>query len=370
MRYNQDKRTVMTLDAGGTNLVFSAMQAEEEIITPLTLSAEADDLNTLLKRIIDGFEQIKSQVREAPVAISFSFPGPAEYEMGIIGDLANLPAFRGGVALGPMLEYQFGIPVFINNDGDLFAYGEAIAGFLPEINKQLQDAESPKYYQNLFGATFGTGFGGGIVNRNQIFLGDNSASGEINRLRNKLYPDWSVEESLSIRGIKRVYTREAGIGAADCPEPKEIFDIGSGKKTGIQAAAVKAFEELGIVAGDAFANTISLVDGLIVIGGGLAGAHPLFLNKLVQEMNRHFNTVQGDTLTRMEVTAFNLEDPKQLQKFIEGEAREITIPFSQQTLQYDPLKRIGVGISRLGTNKATSIGAYTFALQQLDTRLR
>jgi glucokinase len=50
--------------------------------------------------------------------------------LGIIGDLENLPTFKGGVALGPMLEEIFNIPVFINNDGDLFAYGEAIAGLL------------------------------------------------------------------------------------------------------------------------------------------------------------------------------------------------------------------------------------------------
>jgi glucokinase len=65
------------------------------------------------------------------VAISFAFPGPSDYPRGIIGDLGNLPCFRGGVALGPMLEDTFEIPVFINNDGDLFAYGEAIGGFLP-----------------------------------------------------------------------------------------------------------------------------------------------------------------------------------------------------------------------------------------------
>ena len=35
-----------------------------------------------------------------------------------------------------ILREQFGIPVFINNDGNLFAYGEALAGTLPEVNKR------------------------------------------------------------------------------------------------------------------------------------------------------------------------------------------------------------------------------------------
>ena len=34
MRYDADQRIVMTLDAGGTNFVFSAIQANREIIKP------------------------------------------------------------------------------------------------------------------------------------------------------------------------------------------------------------------------------------------------------------------------------------------------------------------------------------------------
>ena len=32
--------------------------------------------------------------------------------------MPNFPSFRDGVALGPFLEEKFGIPVFINNDGE------------------------------------------------------------------------------------------------------------------------------------------------------------------------------------------------------------------------------------------------------------
>jgi hypothetical protein len=48
-----------------------------------------------------------------------------------------------------MLEEKFGIPVFINNDGDLFVYGEAIGGLLPHVNGLLEKAGSPKRYQLL-----------------------------------------------------------------------------------------------------------------------------------------------------------------------------------------------------------------------------
>src|SRR5690606_5901942 len=110
---------------------------------------------------------------------------PADYKEGIIGKLPNLPGFReGGVALGPMLQHHFNLPVFIANDGDLFAYGEAMAGFLPHINECLSNANAPKHYKNLVGITLGTGFGGGIVINNQLVEGDNSSSGEIWLMRN------------------------------------------------------------------------------------------------------------------------------------------------------------------------------------------
>jgi glucokinase len=139
-----------------------------------------------------------------------------------------------------------------------------------------------------------------------------------------------------------------------------------GLKPGHRQAAIRAYEELAIVAGDAFANAITLVDGLVVIGGGLARAYPLFLSKLVQEMNTSFETFQGKPLQRMEIKAFNLEDPDSLEFFLTGDAREIKIPFSHKTLKYDPVKRIGVGFRRLGTSLAVSIGAYSFALNALD----
>ena len=39
---------------------------------------------------------------------------------------------------------------------------------------------------------------------------------------------------------------------------------------------------------------------------------------------------------------------------------------SDRTVTYDPQKRIGVMISKIGASKAISVGAYDFALAQLD----
>ena len=369
MTYKNDIRTVMTLDAGGTNFVFNAVQAEQEILEPYVLPAKAENLEAVLTTIIDGFRQVEGKLVNKPVAISFAFPGPADYENGIIGDLQNLPFFKGGVALGPMLQETFGIPVFINNDGDLFAYGEAIAGLLPEINKKLEEAGNPKRYRNLFGVTFGTGFGGGIVTRDGLLCGDNSSGGEINRMRNRTFKNWDAEESVSIRGIKREYANNTGLNMASCPEPRDIFEIGMGRVKGDQEAAIQAFDAFARDAADALANATTLIDGLVVIGGGLSGAYPLFLPKLVEEMNYPYDTMSGIPLERMEVVSYNLEDDGGLASFLKSSSLEIPVPFTERTVFFDPNKKVGVGISRLGTSKAVSIGAYAYALAKLDGKM-
>jgi glucokinase len=366
--YDSDPRVVLTLDAGGTSFRFSAMRANRPVTPTVILPSNADNLDRCLNTIIEGFATSKQKCPDEPVAISFAFPGPADYPNGIIGDLPNLPAFRGGVALGPMLQEAFGVPVFINNDGDLFAYGEAIAGFLPHVNKQLEKAGSPKRYKNLLGLTLGTGLGGGIVRDNELFVGDNSIAGEVWLLRNKLAPSMNAEEGACIRAVRRVYAERADIPFTETPEPKVICEIAHGNHPGNRAAAIAAFRQLGEIVGDVLATALTLVDGLAVIGGGLSSAWPLFMDDAVAEMNSTYKGPNGSSFPRLASTAFNLQDPVQMEKFVRGESRKIKVPRSEHTVQFDSLRRVGIGISQLGTSQAIAIGAYAFALRHLDER--
>ena len=367
MTSKNDPRTVMTLDAGGTNFVFSAIRNNEEVVAPITLSSNAHELTLCLNTIVDGFTKVKEQLSEAPVAISFAFPGPADYPRGIIGDLANLPGFRGGIALGPMLEEKFKLPVFINNDGDLYAYGEAIAGFLPYINSRLEKADSPKRYKNLVGFTLGTGFGAGIVRDGNLFIGDNSGAAEVWLLRNKLHPEMNVEEGVSIRAVQRVYAELTKIAVKDAPSPKEIYDIGVGPASGNKGAAVEAFRQMAVVLGDALGNVLTLIDGIAVIGGGVSGAASLFLQPMIDEMRNTYKNFTGEVYPRLAVGAYNLEDEKELGLFLKGDSKEIKVPGSERTLRYDPMSRVGVGMTKIGASKAIAIGAYAFALHELDS---
>lgn len=360
-----DDRTVITLDAGGTNFVFAAMRGCKYITEPITYPSNAHDLDLCLKTLVKGFREVIDSLDDKPVAISFAFPGPADYPNGIIGGyLPNFPSFRDGVALGAFLQNEFGIPVFINNDGDLFAYGEALCGALPEINHRLAEAGSNKRYHNLLGYTFGTGFGVGIVVNGQLNRGDNSCV-ETFCLPHKTKDGIIAEEGVAVRAIKRVYSEASGDYSHNL-EPKDICEIAEGKREGNVEAAKKAFAEFGEIAGDAMAMAAQLVDGVIVIGGGITAARQFILPSLMKELRDSLSTLGGDKVKRIQMEVFNLDNPAEFELFAKGNTKTITVPGTNLTVEYDDMKRIGVTFSKLGASKAISAGAYAFALSKID----
>jgi glucokinase len=360
-----DRRIVLTLDAGGTNFVFTAIQGNEEIVEPLTLPSNAHDLDKCIHTMTAGFKETMSKLKQKPVAISFAFPGPSDYRTGIIGKLNNLPAFKGGIPLGPILRNTFNLPVYINNDGDLFAYGEALSGFLPYVNNVLAEAGIAKRYQNLVGLTLGTGFGGGIVRNEQLFLGDNSMASEVWLLRNRVDPSTNAEEGISIRAIRRVYAQECRIDMPDAPSPKDIYEIAKGTLPGNRKAALEAYRQLGIILGDVLGNILTIIDGVVVIGGGIAGAMEFIAPSMLKELTSDYRNYSGKTYCRLVQKVFFIDDAKALKHFLKWDETSISVPGTLEKLQYSSEIRLPLGTSKIGTSRATSLGAYAFALKVL-----
>jgi len=366
--YKDDRRVIMTLDAGGTNFVFSAIKGDKEMVSPIRKPSYANDLDRCLKTVVSGFEEIKERITETVAAISFAFPGPADYVNGIIGDLPNFPAFAGGVPLGPVLEDHFDIPVYINNDGNLFAYGEALAGYLPWLNNQLKKEASRRQYRNLVGFTLGTGFGSGIVLGESLVLGHSTSGAEIHNTLNPFNSDWNAEEGVSTRAIQRVYAEINATQFSDSLMPGDIYKIAKGSMKGNPEAAMESFRSYGRSLGGSIANTLSLFDGIVVLGGGITAGWDLFAPEMFEEINRTYVDYRGVSSPRLSYKVYNLEEPTQFSKFTGGKGKELKIPGSGRTVKYDADPRTGVGLSKMGASKAIALGSYAFALQQLDNR--
>jgi glucokinase len=363
--WRDDPRVVLVADAGGTSFRFNAIQGGRALLAaPRTLPSHGDDLARSLGQITDGFAAVHAATGRQAVALSLAFPGPADYRRGIIGDLPNLPGFRGGVALGPMLAAAFGLPAFINNDGALFAYGEALDGLLPEVNQRLAAAGTGRRFGNLLGFTLGTGFGGGIVIDGRLVIGDNSAAGQIWMMRHRDDRQRMAEEGASIRAVRRDYAAAAGIALDQAPDPERIAEIAAGTAPGDRGAAAGAFRRLGLVAGDAIAGALALIDGLVVLGGGLSGAAGLFRAALLDELNASLALASGP-VRRLPFDVVDLDDPGGLAALCQGDVRELPVPGTDRTVAGAPPRRTGGGVTRLGTTAAIALGAYAFALGEL-----
>ncbi len=356
---------VLTLDAGGTNFVFTTIKDGKIIGEKKRIPSNGNNLDSCLNGIIEGFKSLLLANNNKADAISFAFPGPADFGNGIIGDLHNLTGFRGGVALGPMLEEIFKIPVFINNDGDLYAYGEALAGSLPWINKKLEISKSKKRYKNLVGMTIGTGFGAGLVHDKTLIKGDNICAGEIWITSNRADCNYNSEEGVSIRAVKYFYADFAGITYNDSPEPKVIYDIAKGLANGNKIAAINAYEKLGRFIADSIANMITLFDGIVVIGGGVAGAKDLIIPAIEKELGHTFKKLDGGINNRLTQKAFCLNDETQLNEFLKDYSITIDIPRTNKKIQYDDFPRNGYLFSDFDTSEMISLGAYYYAISQI-----
>ncbi|MBR2170174.1 MAG: ROK family protein, partial [Alistipes sp.] len=150
--------------------------------------------------------------------------------------------------------------------------------------------------------------------------------------------------------------------------PKDIFEIAEGRRAGDVEAAKTAFAMLGEVAGDAMATAVTLIDGVIVIGGGLSAAAKYIKPALLKEMRSKIHTMQGGSLNRVQMAVYDLDNEAEFEAFAKGESRTIKVYGSEREVSYDPQKRIGITFSKIGANAATSVGAYAFALNQLDKK--
>lgn len=70
-------------------------------------------------------------------------------------------------------------------------------------------------------------------------------------------------------------------------------------------AAKRAFDHAGEVLGEAIASMNAVVDGIVVIGGGIIAAHKYLMPAVMRELNGTLEMYEGAPADRMEMKAFS-----------------------------------------------------------------
>ena len=238
------KNSVIGIDLGGTQMRAGRIEGDKLILekresTPKDTTRYRDTTDVLI-------ELIQSVWSDQVTAIGIGVPSVVDREKGIVYYVGHIPHWDE-VPLKTILEKQFGVPVYVDNDANCFALGERIFG-------------AGKNCENFVGLTIGTGLGGGIIQRGRLLADANCGSGEFGMLP---YLDAVLEYYCSGSFFMNCF----GI------DGKEMHQMALENKK----EALEAYRQLGEHLAAAVKMVVLTVDPeMIIFGGSVAESHALF----------------------------------------------------------------------------------------------
>jgi glucokinase len=160
---------IIAIEIGGTKLQIAlADPAKKEIVQVSRFVVDkAGGAEGILKTILTVVHQFLSITPQVE-AIVVGFGGPVNAETGEVA-ISHQIAGWGGFQLKEWMYSQFGLPVFIENDANVAALGEAVYG--------AGKNESPVLY-----LTLGSGVGGGLIVNGELYKGNLPGELEIGHL--------------------------------------------------------------------------------------------------------------------------------------------------------------------------------------------
>ncbi len=259
------------IDWGGTYIKIGAVGKRGKCLSKRVFSSQhLKEKEVFIKKIKELVTSLKLKRIKA---IGIGAPGIINVDKGFIYYLPNISGWEN-YPLKRVLEKKLGLPVFIDNDANVFARAESCFGAARGIKRAIF-------------LTLGTGLGGALIIDGKIFRGRTSAA-ELGH-----FP-------ISLKG------RKCGCGGKGCietfvgnkymtdryrqlkkknvsVEAEEIFK----KALAGDKVALLVWKEFSYALGMFLSGMINIFNPeLIVFGGGVSGAFRIF-KSLVQEVIRH-----------------------------------------------------------------------------------
>jgi glucokinase len=149
---------------GGTKLLAGVVGPDLEVHSRAQRSLKGLDQASLLDVAVDAVEEVRRSSADELAAVGFGIPSLIDQRSGRAVVAVNLPL--ADVPFGDVMAERLGMPVFVDNDANLAALAEHRAGACRGASEAV-----------VF--TIGTGIGGGLVLRNQLYRGAIGAGAEL-----------------------------------------------------------------------------------------------------------------------------------------------------------------------------------------------
>ena len=263
---------ILGVDIGGTNLR-AGIELEGQIIEKSVMPLHhKESLAATMGQLIGLLAPLVSY----PVSgIGIGVPSVVDIERGIVYNAVNIPSWER-VELKTILEKEFRLPVFVNNDVNCFTLGEHRYGL----------AQS---YSSVVGLTIGTGLGAGIVINNQLYAGSNCGAGEIGLLP-------YLDSTLEFYSCSSFFEEVHGLSARKAEELARKGDTHS----------LRIWAEFGVHLGFVIKAVLYAYDPeIILIGGSISKGYPFFRNSLRESLG---NFAFPETVKRLKILPSQNED--------------------------------------------------------------
>lgn len=239
------------VDLGGTNVRVGLVDNGILVRQRSMALEQKDSLSATLAQLI---ALIQPFADDSVNSIGIGVPSVVDIDRGIVYNVANIPSWEE-VALRDILEKEFDLPVFVNNDVNCFILGEHQFGLA-------------KGYRSAVGMSIGTGLGSGIIIDNQLYAGSNCGAGEIGLLP---YLDKNIESYAATQFFESIH----GTTALEASLAATLGDKN----------ALKLWADFGNHFGVAVKAVLYAYDPeVIVLGGSIAKAYPFFRAAMYESM--------------------------------------------------------------------------------------
>jgi glucokinase len=290
-------KVAIGMDIGGTNTKFVLAGEDGRVIhsgkspTPQVEKRDTSDIDALFIRNLQEFlddektrEALADNGGSTEIAgIGIGIAGLVDRRSGAVLQSPNIAA-ANGLPLKEIFEKAFSMPVVMENDANVYAFGEKWVGAGTDMD-------------NFIVLTLGTGLGGGLIYGGVLYEGPMEVGHMIIEPKGRFCTCGSygcLESYASGRAIvDRVVTAlEGGINSslsACCDgnfykmTPEFVYQSALDG----DSLAREVLREVGRYLGIGIANLVNILNiDAVIIGGGLVGAWDMFIEELTTEAKK------------------------------------------------------------------------------------
>ncbi len=280
-------RRTIGVDMGGTKLLAGAVDTGLSVHYRAQRTLTGLDQSAVLDIAVQAVQEVRQEAGDEIAAVGFGIPCLMDQRTGRGVVAVNLPL--ADIPFGAIMAERLGLPVFVDNDANLAALAEHRAGAAQGADEALL-------------LTIGTGIGGGMILRGELYHGAIGSAAELGHVvidrdgppcQGNCPNHGCVESLASGTALAREAFRlarerpQSGLGHA-LAEGRELAGplvtelAHDGDET-----AIEVLDLIGTNLGVALASFTNIFNPeVIVIGGGVIAAGELLLEPARREVAR------------------------------------------------------------------------------------